>query len=59
MSKREREDPLDEVRRMKLRASEPFQHDVEKYGAFLMECQEKLAKAHAPLDGKRAERPAA
>ncbi|HET7229319.1 MAG TPA: hypothetical protein VFJ16_04920 [Longimicrobium sp.] len=43
---------------MKRRASEPFQHDAEKYGAFLMEWQEQLPKRHAPRD-QPSERPAA
>ena len=58
MKPEELEDPLEEVREMKRRASEPFQHDVEKYGVFLMEWQEQLPKPHASRD-KPSERPAA
>ncbi|HEX8832021.1 MAG TPA: hypothetical protein VF705_12685 [Longimicrobium sp.] len=58
MKESDYEEALEEVREMKRRASEPFQHDVEKYGAFLMEWQEQLPKPHAFRD-KPSERPAA
>lgn len=58
MRKGQEEDPLEEVREMKSRASELFQHDVERYGAFLMEFQEQLAK-RVPRVRNRSERPAA